>query len=39
LPEDIDSERAVHRADEGLYAAKAAGRNCLMVCPAWPVNV
>jgi len=38
LPEDIDSERAVHRADEGLYAAKAAGRNCLMVCPTLPVN-
>lgn len=26
-PEDINEEQALHRADEALYAAKAAGRN------------
>lgn len=31
-PSDRNAESVVKRADQGLYAAKGAGRNCIMAC-------
>ena len=33
-PQDRNAEATLHRADQALYEAKAAGRNCLRVRPA-----